>query len=380
MSRGLLSKALLLALGGVLSLLLAEVFLRWVVPWRYVYRQPEFIVESVHPDDDRVDMAEPLLGTGLRYVETPWKFALKRDLRARLLSSEFDTRFCTNSRGLRGPEVGESGGTSRILGVGDSFAMGYGVEWDDTYLAVLARMLTDRGQPAEAINAGVVGYGPGHSYQYLRRDGLALRPDYVVFQLWVGDDLCAGSSTGRPRARGTLSARMRWRYHLRQSHLLMFIRDRLRSSDAARAWLMDRGYLNRFIAPRLLDGSLPKRCSGGLHRLREMLVDLDQQYRARDAKLLVVLIPIREQVYAADWQYALRYNGLPEEVEADVAAPGLAVSEALRGTGVTFVDVLDALRSHDTDGRLFYRWDPHLTPLGHQLVARELAAHVSAGW
>ncbi len=370
---GKLYKILLLFFSGVLSLLAVEMFLRGVIPFRYVHRHPEFVVESVHPEDDRMYMAEPMFGAGLRYVDTTWKYGLKRDLRARFLSSEYDTEFNTNSKGLRGPELEKPGEHGRILGVGDSFTMGYGVEQEETYLTILARELGTPRTPLETVNAGVVGYTPGNSYQYLVNEGLALDPDYLVFQLWVGDDLCAGSSVGRPRPYGTLSERKRWRYLARKSHLIMFIRDRLRGNDVARGWLLSRGYLTPFSTPVLLGGSIARRCRGQLRQLREMLVDIETRSRSSDTKLIVLLIPVREQVYTSDWELALNYNGLPEDTFVDAESPGHAVAEVLEGTGVALVDALDVLRSHDTDTRLYFAWDPHLTPAGHEVIARELA-------
>ena len=371
-------KILLLLISGCLSLLTAEMFLRWVVPWRYVHRHPEFVVESVHPEDDRIDMAEPLFGAGLRYVDAPWKYGLKRNLRSRFVSSEYDTEFSTNSRGLRGPEFEDPGKGKRILGVGDSFAMGYGVEQEETYLTLLGNELQGHGEPLETINAGVVGYTPGNSYQYLLNEGLALEPEYLVFQLWVGDDLCTGSGVGRPRPHGTLAQEKSWRYLARESHLAMLVRDRLRGHDAARGWLMGRGHLTPFNAPALLGRSFAEQCGGPLRQLRKMLVDLGTRSQSSGVKLVVLLIPLREQVYLADWRAALKYNGSSDDKAIDFESPGRAVAETLEGTGVALVDALDVLRSDNSDSRLYFKWDPHLTAAGHKLVAQQLARRFAA--
>ena len=125
-----LARLTLVFAGFLVSGMLVEGTLRWVLTDFFVYRNPEFIVHSVHPDDAPAHMREPLLSAGLRYVDQRWKYGLKRDLRARLVSSEFDVAFRTNSRGWRGFEVSPQKQGLRLLGLRDSFAMGFGVEQD----------------------------------------------------------------------------------------------------------------------------------------------------------------------------------------------------------------------------------------------------------
>src|SRR6185436_8711819 len=72
-------------------------------------------------------------------------------------------------------------------GLGDSFAFGFGVREDDTYLARMERALADR--HVEVINAGLAGMGPDNEARLLAADGPGLRPDLVLVAFFVGNDL-----------------------------------------------------------------------------------------------------------------------------------------------------------------------------------------------
>lgn len=367
-----------LTLAGVaLALGLVEVVLRWVVPDRFVYRTPRFTVTSVHPLDRGAVMSEPLFGALLRYVDAPWQYGLKRDLRARLVSSEFDVAVRTNSLGLRGGPIWPQKRGPRILGLGDSFAMGYGVEEGQTYLSQLASGWP--GGTAEAIDAGVVGYSPGNSFEYLIRDGFGLEPDLVVFQLWTIDDLCAGASVARPAARGPVVASRRLRELARSSHLAMFARDRVRAIAGARRMMFARGWLVPFPATRLLDRGFSQRCGAALDALGAMLSEADAACRAHGARLVVLVLPAREQVYREDWARAVAYNlAEPDSALVDFDAPDEAFATVAAARGLEVVDLLEPFRAQRQPERLYFAgYDPHLTAAGHRRVAEALLAHLS---
>ena len=371
---------LLLALASIgVALLLLEAILRWVVPYRFVLRQPEFVAQQVHPEDAGVHMAEPLFGAGLRYVHKPWKYGLKREMRARLVSSEFDVSVRTNELGFRGPPLRHDPGY-RILGLGDSFAMGYGVEEDETYLAVLAEeMRTELGE-VEPVNAGVVGYSPAHSYHILMDLAEALSPDLVVFQLWVGDDLCGGMSAGRPAPAGRGNKDRELRYAVRHSHLAMFVRDRMKAIAPVRRWLLRKRLVTPFPAETLLMPGFAERCARGLDRLQDMLAQAREVCHRLDAQLVVVVIPVQEQVYAGALERALAYNlssRSPDDL--NLVGPSHALAMVERQTGLEILDMLGDLRSRRQDERLYFAHDPHLTAAGHRVIGSALAAHIRRG-
>ena len=99
-----------------------------------------------------------------------------------------------NSHGLRGPETTyeKPAGTFRILNLGDSVAMGWGVREEDTYGRRLEQRLNEQGAGAqhyEVINAGVPGWNLENALAYLQAEGLKYEPDLVLLDLTIVNDI-----------------------------------------------------------------------------------------------------------------------------------------------------------------------------------------------
>lgn len=88
-------------------------------------------------------------------------------------------RIHTNQAHMRGRRdyPRERTDATRIVAVGDSYTFGQCVEDDETWPAVLERVLPD----SEVLNLGVMGYGQDQALLRMRRDGLPYAPDVVVF-------------------------------------------------------------------------------------------------------------------------------------------------------------------------------------------------------
>ena len=212
---------LALILGGILvALLLAEAILRWVFPYQFIYQHPQFFALNEGSADTGPEIANGLLAPALALNDEAWRYSLQPNLRARLVSSEFDVAFETNDRGFRGPAL-DARPARRLLGLGDSFAMGFGVEREATYLAVWAGHHT---QPVEPVNGGVIGYNPHNSAAFLFGNTATLQPDAVVLQLWAGDDLCGPAAAARPIIKAEASRATRFKFLLFRSHLAMLVR------------------------------------------------------------------------------------------------------------------------------------------------------------
>jgi hypothetical protein len=74
---------------------------------------------------------------------------------------------------------------SRVAVVGDSFAFGLEVSYEDTWAHRLEGLLTPRTQ---VLNFGVDGYGVDQAYLRYRRDVIPWHPDVVIFGL-ISDDM-----------------------------------------------------------------------------------------------------------------------------------------------------------------------------------------------
>ncbi len=104
-----------------------------------------------------------------------------------------------NSKGLRGPETTyeKPASTIRILNVGDSVAMGWGVREETTYghqLEVLLNEQATAEQHYEVINAAVPGWNLENELAYLQDEGFKYDPDLILLDLTIVNDIYGKSA------------------------------------------------------------------------------------------------------------------------------------------------------------------------------------------
>jgi len=92
-----------------------------------------------------------------------------------------------NRRGYRGREypLARVPGRTRLVMIGDSITFGYGVGDGETFSAVMEALVPR----LEVVNLGVQGYGTDQELLKLEREGLAYRPDVVVLNVCLANDL-----------------------------------------------------------------------------------------------------------------------------------------------------------------------------------------------
>lgn len=118
----------------------------------------------------------------------PYKPKPNSIVRGRSLSDEFDYKYVHNSVGFRDVEHTQekSAGVFRIFAVGDSFTYGAGVQFEETYLCQLEKMLNrqqekkQEKQKVEIIKAGISGYWQEQEYLMLKHFGARYRPDFIL--------------------------------------------------------------------------------------------------------------------------------------------------------------------------------------------------------
>src|SRR5262249_44912878 len=80
-------------------------------------------------------------------------------------------------------------GVQRIVVLGDSFAIGYEVDVEQTFAMVLERELQHKNLKVEVLNAGVSGNSTAEEDLYLEREVIKYQPDVVVTSFYDNDFL-----------------------------------------------------------------------------------------------------------------------------------------------------------------------------------------------
>ncbi len=100
-----------------------------------------------------------------------------------------------NREGFRGParSVRKPPGTVRVAVLGDSYALGIGVDYPQTFSAVMERRLAGcpalLGRRVEVLDFGVDGYGTAQELLTFTRQASRYEPNAVVLTVTTGNDL-----------------------------------------------------------------------------------------------------------------------------------------------------------------------------------------------
>ncbi len=262
----------------------------------------------------------------------------------------------TNARGLRAREEYARevpAGRYRVVCVGDSFTLGYGVDDRATYEAQL-EALDPR---LQVVNMGQGGYGIDQAYLWYKRDAAELEHDLALF-VFIAPDFERMLDT---RFNGVLE---KPRLSARGGALAVENTPVPEGSGGgAGGWIVKalRGTALGEVQARLTERGTPTvhPDAGKALPFREVgelvLKDLVRLTRERKSALALVQLPLRDRV-----------SGRPLEVAA-------WVRDVADREGVPFLDLSEAFDALPTgEAELYYQPDGHLNALGNGLVARLL--------
>jgi hypothetical protein len=279
----------------------------------------KYAVQLKHPVDDPQILLEHLPG-------------------AHALLMGVDIRI--NAFGLRGADVSleKPPGVYRIMMLGDSTTLGWGVPLEDTTARLLERELEAAAHGSqrrfEVLNAGVGNYNTVQEVASYRQKGRRFKPDLVVLVYFINDAEPIGRELKAPL--------------LRHSYAIVFLASRLdallRAAGVRPAW---KPYYRS-----LYDEGQP-----GWHAATRALQDLARITRDEGTKLLVAILPELREING-DYPFADQHRQVRAVLEAE---------------GVPVVDLLEGLKGHGPETALFVTpLDSHPNRRANLLIASQL--------
>ncbi len=305
---------------------------------------------------------------------------------------EYETRETFNSKGLRGPEYDyrKDSAEFRILALGDSYAEGYTVTFDELFSEVLERRLlskTEPGKPVEVINAGTGGYATDQELLFYGSEGRLYHPDLVVLVFCINDVWFNGQDKywrgAKPVFRvknGGLSLEnvpvpkpdQKWKAwlleHSQIARRLKIIKDKAVLSRAGEKLPEDYRVYAGVYTPEM----------EAAWRITALLIrELKRQVEADGARLLVCFVPEQEMVYPERWEIFKNNFGITDETHDRFKPAGL-LQKICSEAGVDFLDPTVAFQTatrvrQDSIQQLFYPKDSHWNAAGHRLIGELLA-------
>lgn len=348
----------LLACAVVISLALAELAVRLLVPQKLV-------------EGETFYRTDPELG-----------WTLSPGYRGRFTNGvDFDVEIRIDDNGLRGgiPQ----GRQPTVLGLGDSFMFGFGVEQADTFLAVASRAVG-----ARPVNAGVPGYDlcQATDLGLLLLDRIPVDA-VVVAPCLANDELDVVEGRRRvevqhgrfvePGEHFDPDAPTRRLLHpiFAHSHFLRLLRYSPLAETASRTFRgkesIDRRSLRKLVGAFL--APIPEEIARGQAESAACLGRLSEAAAARGLPVLALLVPDPIDVDPDAAPRIRRRLGEPD-LELDPQGPRRRFTASLAALGIETVDPSPELLAAAAAGeRLWFQQDRHFNPTGTRLLGRHLA-------
>ena len=272
----------------------------------------------------------------------------------------------TDENGFR---VGKDGAIRRnlpaVLWLGDSFAFGNAVDYEQSFVGLLN---AERPPRYSFVNAAVGGWGPIQYRQQLEiLLDKGLQPAEVFVATFVGNDFhdCVYDKN-IPVRDGILGVDAGWRSEVKLRSQLY----RVLSNFYHRHAKVPMNFVqNEF------EMAQPSNWESGLlrqarNRYREEFEKIARVTREHAIPLTAVIVPSKQIVDAASGKTIAH----PSEIQS--FQPGFPVEVAktiFQELGIRYIDLTDSLRAEPTE-RTYFRFDGHWTPQGHRIVERTILA------
>lgn len=342
-----------------------------------------------------------------------------------------------NSKGIRGPEYSynKKPDEYRILILGDSFADGYMVEFEDLFSEAMKRRLNNRrsNMHVEVINTGVSGYSTDQELLFFQNEGKKYNPDLTILMFCENDI----TYNNQPKDWGMNYKPL---FKLKNGRLVLtnipvpkpdrFIyTEQLESKNVPilkkiRRWLHTHSYFYNLVKERIKNTYLLKKILVSLHLLdipnknfendgramrndwalpleyrvwekrynetvieswkitEAMLVELKEEAESISSRLLVFYIPFEASIYKKEWNKLKKKYGLSDE-EWDIEKPGKVLGDVCKRNNIDFINPTELFRKKakeiEKDGkRLYDPIDHHWTVEGNEFVGKILADYIAS--
>ena len=275
-----------------------------------------------------------------------------------LVGPEFRNRIQTNSYGFRGMQdfLPQRDGKLRIMALGDSFTLGFGVEEDEVFANKTAAILQNRlSIPVEALNLGVLAYGTIQEFMLFQKYKY-LKPDVVILGFFARDAFAGEGGNDLEDNYMFFHKYIKGKANQEESYLSFTRRVRIflkKYSNLYRsAELYFGGYFRKKYSPGWENPELKKEA---WEITSNYLSRFDDELQNQNIVCFLVWIPFPATV--VDQNHSVADN---------IAALSLH--------NIILVDLLEEMKSNPMD--YYYSLDSHWNAKGHDLVARLLSKKI----
>lgn len=246
-----------------------------------------------------------------------------------------------------------------ILFVGDSFTQGAQVDYDELFSSITGRGL---GDSITVVNAGISGAGVVDEFYFLYDKAKELYPRYVVLEVGVFNDFFDIKERKAGFVQRLVAHSGLFRY-------LYFNRDNSQDIPLGR-WTepffpdQRRNVSMNIMYKETCDNKeLDKR------NLRTTLLTMNNYLSSMGAKLIVLLIPSKEQVSTHCLDEVLKGYNIREE-DIDLSIPNSLLKGICNEGNIDMIDLTKAFK--ESTSFPYFQYDEHMNSIGHRITSDAL--------
>jgi lysophospholipase L1-like esterase len=343
----------------------------------------------------------------------------------RNVTREYETTERLNSKGLRGPEYpyDKAEDEYRILILGDSFAEGYTVEFQELFSENLKKKLNAREERHyEVINSGTRGYSTVQELLFFKHEGRRYRPDLTVLMFYENDVWDNTQNIRKNRLRpfykliDNRPRLMNFPVPLPASGKEKVINDNPKEYDQntprkLKDWLDTNSHLYRLVRSKIRDvphlyrlairlglaTSPLENPTVGIWRKKyrpetrdawkiteAALMDVKREVDSIGSRLLVFYIPFKFGVNEDAWRDIKRRYGFSDE-EWDLEKVGRKLDSFCKEKNLVCLNPTELFQAKDREllrqgKRFYFVEDMHWTTEGHRYVGEILAQFITSNF
>jgi len=327
------------------------------------------------------------------YVQmTPTMFAPrdKRYNQFRAAPNTWINGFQLNSKGFQDKEftTQKPKETFRIIAIGDSFTFGV-VPYENNFLTLLEDSLKEKNSNLEILNMGIPSMGVREYLSLLVDEGLALNPDMLLVNIYIGNDISEANEKPKESPFITIRflkymnayfqvAKKQPRFRGGQENTQNLYKDDEVSMEdfkfEATQRLHFKVYLeNKFVIKHLQPNFIS---------VKKDLDTIKKICESKNIKLLIALLPSETQVDSnlqrvnesmlneTHFRVFDSYENLVKSV--NYSLPNILLRKELNDLNIDYIDLLDVFQEKGKTMRLYKPKDTHWNIPGNKLAAETI--------
>ena len=278
-------------------------------------------------------------------------------------TDEFDYSYHFNSLGFRDVEhsIAKPEGVFRILGLGDSFTLGTGVNFEHTYLFLLEQLLNSR--PGVHPKIEIIKMGLGRFFTEPERltfehYGVQFQPDLVLVGFLPNDIMDT---------------------HLGFDAIKVDEQGRLRTKESLElgswaSFLFENSHVCRILLSKYISYKISQTAPMSFDSIYEANGPLEKDWLTAESELLKINT-ISNKIFA---KTAIIHIPQSNPSVASHAYPSQRLLSWCTHNNISFIDTLPALKNYSGSEELYYPKDGHCTQFGYEIIAKVIFEYLDS--